>query len=135
MGFSGISWTFLKATPRTLWALRRGRNSKYAKPPDADTDRGLCADSAGAAGDGNDSGGVSNEDEDNEDDGGGCDDDYDFDHGHDADDGDDDCKGFATCFSNGTDPIPLMGFGPQLICIRWLEELQCLLPFWAIAPN
>ena len=41
---------------------------------------------------------------------GGCDDDYDFDHGH--DDGDDDCKGFATCFSNGTDPIPLMGFRP-----------------------
>ena len=43
---------------------------------------------------------------------GGCDDDYDYDHGHDADDGDDDCKGFATYFSNGTGPIPLMGFRP-----------------------
>ena len=43
----------------------------------------------------------------------GCgDDDYDYDHSHGADDDgdDDDCKGFATHFSCGVAPLPLMGF-------------------------
>ena len=41
----------------------------------------------------------------------GCgDDDYDCDRSHDADDDDNDCKGFATHFSCGVAPLPLMGF-------------------------